>query len=98
MCLEEMFSCKINEGAVFYCETREKEKFVLTDRLRETVRLSFAEMHNMFSRGYTPTVKKHRGCNSCSLKEICLPSLQREKGFVSAADYLRRTLNGEEKE
>lgn len=34
-----------------------KEKFCLTDELRETVRLSFAEMHSMFSRGYTPTVK-----------------------------------------
>lgn len=97
MCLEEMFSCQINEGAVFYHETRKREKFCLTEELRETVRLSFDEMRGMFSRGYTPTVKKHRGCNSCSLKEICLPSLQREKGFVSAAEYLRQTLEGEKK-
>lgn len=74
-----------------------KEKFCLTDELRETVRLSFAEMHSMFSRGYTPTVKKHRGCSSCSLKEICIPSLQQEKGFVSAKDYLRLTLDEEKK-
>ncbi len=92
-----MFSCKIDEGAVFYYETRKKEKFCLTDELRETVRLSFAEMHSMFSRGYTPTVKKHRGCSSCSLKEICLPSLQQGKGFVSAKDYLRLTLDEEKK-
>lgn len=97
MCLEEMFSCKIDEGAVFYHETRKKEKFCLTDELRETVRLSFEEMHSMFSRGYTPIVKKHRGCSSCSLKEICLPSLQQGKGFVSAKDYLRLTLDEEKK-
>lgn len=97
ICLEEMFSCRIDEGAVFYHETRKKEKFPLTDELRETVRLSFAEMHDMFDRGYTPTVKKHPGCNSCSLKDTCLPSLRQGKGFASTAEYLRVALNGEEK-
>lgn len=98
MCLEEMFSCRINEGAVFYYETRKKEKFCLTEELRETVRRSFEEMNSMFKRGYTPTVKKHKGCSSCSLKEVCLPALQREKGFVSVSEYLRQALDGEEKE
>ena len=98
MCLEEMFSCRIKEGAVFYHETRKKERFCLTDELRETVRLSFEEMHSMFSRGYTPTVKKHRGCSSCSLKEICLPLLQQGKGCASGKEYLRLTLDGEGKE
>ena len=98
MCLEEMFSCRINEGAIFYHETRKKEKFCLSDELRETVRLSFEEMSSMFKRGYTPTVKKHKGCSSCSLKDICLPALQREKGFVSVTEYLRRALDGEGKE
>ena len=98
ICLEEMFCCKINEGAVFYHETRKREKFPLTDELRETVRLSFEEMHNMFNRGYTPTVKKHAGCNSCSLKEICLPTLCQGKGFLSVAEYLRVTLDEEKKE
>lgn len=98
MCLEEMFSCEIKEGAVFYHETREKEKFCLTEKLRENVRLSFEEMHGMLSRGYTPSVKKHRGCDNCSLKEICLPSLRQGKGFASVSEYLRLTLGGEEKE
>lgn len=95
MCLEEMFFCKIEEGGVFYHETRKKERFRLTDELRETVRSSFAEMRDMFDRGYTPTVKKHKGCNNCSLKEICLPILQRGAGFASVAEYLRQTLDGE---
>lgn len=92
MCLEEMFSCKIEEGGVFYHETRKKEKFRLTDELRETVRLSFKEMNEMFSRGYTPIVKKHKGCNNCSLKEICLHTLRQVSGFASVAEYLRQTL------
>lgn len=98
MCLEEMFSCRINEGAVFYNETRKKERFSLTDELRERVRLSFEEMSSMFSRGYTPKVKKHKGCNNCSLKEICLPALEQGRGFTSVAEYLSRALDEEEKE
>lgn len=97
MCLEEMFSCRIEEGAVFYYETRKKERFCLTEALRETVRQSLEEMSGMFRRGYTPTVKKHKGCNSCSLREICLPGLQRGNGFVSVAEYLRQTLDEDEK-
>ena len=97
MCLEEMFSCKISYGSIFYFETRKKEKFSLTNELRETVRTSFDEMHQMLRRGYTPTVKKHRGCNSCSLKDICLPSLQQKNGFSSATEYLRRLLDEEDK-
>lgn len=95
MCLEEMFSCTIDEGAVFYHETRKKEKFSLTDALRETVRSSFKEMNEMFARGYTPTVKKHKGCNNCSLKEICLPTLQRGAGSASVAEYLKQMFDEE---
>ena len=98
ICLEEMFSCRIDEGAVFYHETRKREKFCLTDELRETVCRSFSEMRDMFVCGYTPTVRKHKGCSSCSLKEICLPSLQRGEGFASAAEYLRQMLDGEGRE
>ena len=95
MCLEEMFSCKIDEGAIFYFETRKKEKFYITDEFRKIVKSSFEEMHNMFDRGYTPTVKKHSGCNKCSMKDVCLPTLQRGKGFVSAIEYLHQTIDGD---
>jgi len=95
MCLEEMFSCEISEGAIFYHETRKKEKYEISSELREKVLSSFYEMHGMFSRGYTPTVKKHSGCKNCSLKEICLPSLQKETGFVSVKEYIKSALEGE---
>lgn len=96
MCLEEMFSCEITEGAVFYHETRKREKFEISSELRENVLSAFREMHDLYSRGYTPKVKKHEGCKSCSLKELCLPSLQNGKGFSSVGEYMRISLKEED--
>lgn len=38
MCLEEMFSTKITEGAIFYGETRRRQPIVFTDELRDEVK------------------------------------------------------------
>lgn len=75
MCLEEMLSVRITEGAVFYGETRHRERVEFTDAIKEQVRQYFAEMHQMYDRRYTPKVKWSKSCNACSLKDICLPKL-----------------------
>lgn len=75
MCLEEMFSAQVTEGAIYYGETRKRQNVVFTETLREQVRTMFQEMHQYYSRQYTPKVRWHKGCSSCSLKEICMPKL-----------------------
>lgn len=85
MCLEEMFSTEITEGAIFYGETRHRENVQFTSQLREEVKQMFEEMHQYYQRGYTPKVKKTKACGSCSLKEICLPKL---KKTVSVTTYI----------
>lgn len=92
MCLEEMFSTEITEGALFYGETRRRESVVFTDELRDEVKRMLEEMHQYYNRGYTPKVKKSKACNSCSLKEMCLPKLEKT-GSVSA--YMKKSLEEE---
>lgn len=92
MCLEEMFSTKITEGALFYGETRRREVVTFTQELREEVKKMFEEMHQYYARGYTPKVKKSKACNSCSLKEVCLPKLEKT-GSVS--NYITKSLEEE---
>ena len=72
-----MFSTEISEGAIFYGETRRRENVLFSQELREEVKELFAEMHQYYSRGYTPKVKKSKSCNNCSLKELCLPKLEK---------------------
>ena len=50
-----------------------------TPALRQEVRELLNEMHELYRRGYTPKVKPTKACNACSLKELCLPKLMRQK-------------------
>lgn len=77
MCLEEMLACDIPEGSLFYGETRRRERVQFTDELRGQVAAMHDEMRRLYDRGYTPRAKPTKGCNACSLKEICLPRLNK---------------------
>lgn len=86
MCLEEMLCCDVPEGALFYGETRRREKVEFTPEMRERVCAMLEEMHALFARRYTPKVKPTKNCNACSLRELCLSKLCRKK---SVREYLR---------
>ena len=94
LCLEEMFSTNISEGALFYGETRRREVVIITEELRQEVIKMFQEMHQYFDRKYTPKVKYNKACNSCSLKDICLPKLEKSS---SVEKYITQMLKEEEK-
>lgn len=79
MCLEEMLCCDIPEGALYFGQTRRRTVVEFTPELRQDVRELLAEMHELYRRGHTPKVKPTKSCNACSLKEICLPKLMRQR-------------------
>ena len=83
MCLEEMLCCDIPGGALFYGESRRRVSVDFTPELRRQVESCLDEMHSLYRRGHTPKVKPKKGCNACSLKDLCLPRLMNSKS-VSA--------------
>lgn len=83
MCLEEMFSAEIPEGAIFYGETRRRECVQITEELKAEVKNMVTEMHQYYVRKYTPQVKYGKRCNSCSLKDICMPKI----GNISSVEH-----------
>lgn len=93
MCLEEMLCCAVPEGALYYGETRRRERVALTDELRSAVKDAFSDMHEYQKRGYTPKVKAGAFCRACSLSELCLPKLCKN---LSASDYIKRELEAVE--
>lgn len=90
LCLEEMLSTSIPRGYLYYGETRHRAEVEFTDELRTLVQDMSAEMHNYFRRGYTPKVKTHKGCRSCSLADICLPVLQEK--VIAASKYIKQQI------
>ncbi|MDO5411171.1 MAG: CRISPR-associated protein Cas4 [Lachnospiraceae bacterium] len=79
MCLEEMLCCEIPIGYLYYGETRHRIQVAISKELKEKVRNLFEEMHRYFNKGYTPKAKRTKSCNACSLKDLCLPMLEKTK-------------------
>ena len=92
ICLEEMLCCSISGGALYFGETRRRVKVEFDAELRELVKDSLSEMHELYRRGYTPKVKPKKSCRACSLVEICVPKLSKT---TSAKEYLRANLEEE---
>lgn len=89
MCLEQMLCCTVAEGALFYGETRRRTVVPFSQALRQQVCAMAEEMHQLSRRGYTPKVKASKGCQACSLKELCLPVLMRQRDVAS---YLQQAM------
>ena len=92
MCLEEMFSISVPEGALYYGEIRRRESVVINEELRSTVHGIVEDMHRLFTKGHTPKVKWGKSCNACSLKEICLPRMGK---LSSVGTYIEKKLQEE---
>ncbi len=89
ICLEEMLLCDIDSGSLFYGETRRRVKVEFTKELRDKVKDMLQEMQDLWKKGYTPKVKPHKGCNACSLKDICMPKLRKNPSVKS---YIEKRL------
>ena len=89
LCLEEMFSTDISEGALFYGETRRREIIQFTGELRKHVKDMVKEMHQYYADKYTPKVKYSKMCNSCSLKDICMPKMEKAS---TVSEYIEQAL------
>lgn len=86
MCLEEMLSCSIPEGSLFYGGPRRRTRVELTQELRHDAEEMLKQMLEYYRRGYTPRPMPAARCKACSLVNICLPKLIRA---VSVRDYLK---------
>lgn len=93
LCLEEMLCCQIPEGSLFYGETRRRTRVAFDGTLRQRTLDLLHELLGYMDRGYTPGAKLHKGCNACSLRDICLPKLSRAP---SVADYIHDRAGEEE--
>lgn len=88
MCLEEMLTCSISIGFLYYGQTRRRVNVDINEELRGIVSKAAKEMHAYAQRGYTPRVKPFKGCRSCSMADVCLPMLHDKN--PSASVYIRQ--------
>lgn len=91
MALEEMFAVALDEGALFYGETRRRVNVALDDELRALTMRMATEVRAMLASGTTPpAVYARQKCAACSLLELCQP--KRLSRVQSASAWLARQL------
>lgn len=80
LCLEEMTEQTINEGALWYMQTRHRLPIVFSAELREKTLAIINAVRSLLNSGQTPSPEYNKRCKACSLVEICQPKLmERDK-------------------
>lgn len=90
MCLEDMLATQIQEGYFYYGEIRRREKVSMSAEYRKHVITMLKQMREYEAKKYTPLVKARKRCKSCSIKNRCLPTLNKKR---SAIAYIKRKLS-----
>lgn len=73
LCLEEMFACPVPEGALFYAQTKKRQRVAFDAELRAlTIRIA-AETRAMIAEVRTPPPRVTPACRRCSLADQCQP-------------------------
>jgi len=75
ICLEEMLGLDVPRGALFYGRTRRRKPVEFTPLLRARVEAAARRCHELFDARVTPRVARHKGCDRCSLLDVCLPAV-----------------------
>ncbi len=74
ICLEEMLSCAVAEGALFYGETRRRMPVRFDAELRALTAAVAVEARATIAAGRTPAPVRIPGCRRCSMERLCWPA------------------------
>jgi len=73
LCLEEMLGVEVPSGALFYGKTRHREDVDFDAELRPETEETAKRFHALIEAGVTPKSVYGKQCDTCSLKDLCLP-------------------------
>ena len=90
ICLEEMVTVEIGQGALFYGKTRRRQDVVFDSKLRQETEHLASELHLLIRREQTPKAVYSKKCEHCSFLHQCLP--KQLDHHTSVKDYLMRMI------
>lgn len=86
MCLEEMYSAQIFEGAIFYTSSHRRVSVKFEPSLRSRVEELICRVSELQKSGEIPPAEYGPKCEKCSLREKCMPRVAH-----SAKKYCEKT-------
>lgn len=94
LCLEEMLNLEVNQGALWYWQTRHREAVDLDSHLREATLRAVDGVRGLLADTMLPAVTVPRSrCRSCSLRDLCQPEVLRRD---QSERYCQELFNCEE--
>ena len=90
LCLEEMLGASIAAGEIFYGRSRRRVEVVFDAALRGRTREAAVRLHELIASGRTPTARREKKCETCSLLPVCLPGTTGVAG--SASRFVERAV------
>jgi CRISPR-associated exonuclease Cas4 len=90
ICLEEMLSVSVPNGAIFYGRTRHRLDVAFDEVLRNETEEAAKRAHELIASGITPPPVYEKRCERCSLIGECLPKASGKEGSVKR--YLTRMM------
>lgn len=96
ICLEEMFNCKLSEGALFYGQVRRRHLVAFDAELRTLTARTAAAARADIAASRTPPPVNKPTCRRCSLMALCRP--ERLEAPPSISRWLARQLATVEKQ
>lgn len=91
LCLEEMLSVSVPEGALFYGKPRRRTAVIFTQQLRARTEQAAIRMHELYAAGVSPRpIYEPKKCDRCSLIELCQPKSLENLGHASR--FLRTSI------
>lgn len=75
LCLEEMFSVPVPEGAMFYKTSRRRREVEFTPELRADVLAVISAVRQMLRQTQLPPPVADARCPNCSLIDTCMPDI-----------------------
>ncbi|MGB3998035.1 MAG: CRISPR-associated protein Cas4 [Bacilli bacterium] len=96
MALEEMlnYEIRIEEAYFYYYKIRRRVKIIINEQLRNLVEKASKEMHEIFSKRFTPDAIKGKNCSKCSMYSLCMPRLTKKKQNIE--NYINKHIVGDE--
>lgn len=91
LCLEEMLSISVPNGAIFYGRTRRRLDVTFDVALRKETEEAAEKARKLIASGITPPPVYEKRCKRCSLIEECIPKPIGKKSSVK--HYIKRAID-----
>ncbi len=92
LCLEEMLSISITEGAIWYWQTRQRETVSISSELRHETTNVIERVSILLHDSTIPKAKYTTKCKACSLYSLCNPKLSNRD---TSANYFISLFSGD---